>query len=309
MPPAADIATFTAEAQAWLAERLEPRNRSGRQAWAEGPFDVSVFHNLSPADEEALIRRAAAWQQAKAERGYHAITEPEEYGGLGLGRAYERAFASAEARYETPAGHELLSVTTRLIAPTVARHGTDDQQAEFVAPLLRAERLCCQLFSEPGAGSDLASLACRAERDGTTWVAQRAEGMELRGPIRRLRRDHLPHRSDAPKHRGMTAFIVAMDSPGIEVRPIRQMSGGASFNEVFLSDVHVPDRLRLGAEGEGWKVALTTLGFERGAASASGGRIGGTVHQVLDLARHTGSATDPVTCASTWPVCTSPTGS
>ena len=123
-----------------------------------------------PAEERALIGRAAAWHQAKAERGYHAITWPEEWGGLGLSRAHERAFAAAEARFEIPAGHELLSVTTRLIAPTVARHGTDDQRTEFVAPFLRADRLCCQLFSEPGAGSDLASLACRAERHGDTWI-------------------------------------------------------------------------------------------------------------------------------------------
>ena len=287
---------FVAEAQAWLAERLEPRRRSGNGSWGSGDFDVSVFHDLSPAEEGALIERAAAWQRAKAERGYHAISWPEEYGGLGLTRAHERAFAASEARFETPAGHELLSVTTRLIAPTVARHGTPEQQAEFVAAFLRADRLCCQLFSEPGAGSDLASLSCRAERDGDGWVVNGQKVWSSGAAYADF--GELICRTDpaVPKHQGMTAFVVPMDAPGIAVRPIRQMSGGASFNEVFLTDVRIPDRLRLGAEGEGWKVTLTTLGFERAAAAAGGGagRVGGSVRQVLDLVRHLERGADPV---------------
>jgi alkylation response protein AidB-like acyl-CoA dehydrogenase len=290
----AAIADFTSDAEEWLRARLPPRRRRGA-AWGEGPFDVSVFHNITPPEERALIARAAAWQQAKAERGYHAISWPEEWGGLGLSRAHERAFAAAEARFEIPAGHELLSVTTRLVAPTIARHGTDGQRTEFMAPFLRAERLCCQLFSEPGAGSDLASLACRAERHGEMWIingqkvwssgAAHADHGEI------ICRTH----PDRPKHLGMTAFIIPMGTPGVEVRPIRQMSGSASFSEVFLTDVRIPDRLRLGSEGEGWAVALTTLGFERNAATTSGGRVGGSVHQVLDLARHLGQNADPLT--------------
>jgi alkylation response protein AidB-like acyl-CoA dehydrogenase len=287
---------FVAEARAWLAGRLEPRRRSGNGSWGSGDFDVSVFHDLSPAEEGALIERAAAWQRAKAERGYHAISWPEEYGGLGLTRAHERAFAATEGRFETPAGHELLSVTTRLIAPTVARHGTPEQQGEFVAAFLRADRLCCQLFSEPGAGSDLASLSCRAERDGDGWVVNGQKVWSSGAAYADF--GELICRTDpaVPKHQGMTAFVVPMDAPGIAVRPIRQMSGGASFNEVFLTDVRIPDRLRLGAEGEGWKVALTTLGFERSAAASGGGsgRVGGSVRQVLDLTRHLGRDADPV---------------
>jgi alkylation response protein AidB-like acyl-CoA dehydrogenase len=288
-----EIAAFTADAEEWLAGRLPPRRRPGG-AWGEGPFDVAVFHNIPPAEERALIERAAAWHQAKAERGYHAITWPVEWGGRGLSRAHERAFAAAESRYEIPTGHELLSVTTRLIAPTVARHGTDEQGKEFVGPFLRADRLCCQLFSEPGAGSDLAALACRAERHGEVWIinAQKvwSSGAAHADHGEIICRTH----PDRPKHEGMTAFIIPMDMPGVEVRPIRQMSGSASFNEVFLTDVRVPDRLRLGGEGEGWAVALTTLGFERNAATASGGRVGGSVRQVLDLARHLGLDTDPL---------------
>ena len=287
---------FVAEARGWLAERLEPRRRSGGGSWGSGDFDVSVFHDLSPAEEKALIKRAAAWQRTKAERGYHAISWPEESGGLGLTRAHERAFAAAETSFETPAGHELLSVTTRLIAPTIARHGTAEQQSEFVAAFLRADRLCCQLFSEPGAGSDLASLSCRAVRDRDGWVVNGQKVWSSGAAHADF--GELICRTDpaVPKHQGMTAFVVPMDAEGITVRPIRQMSGGASFNEVFLTDVRIPDQLRLGAEGEGWTVALTTLGFERAAAASGGGlgRVGGSVRQVLDLARHFDAGADPV---------------
>jgi alkylation response protein AidB-like acyl-CoA dehydrogenase len=290
-----DVATFAARATAWLDGRLERKRRpAGDGTWGSGAFDVSVFHNLSPADEGALIERAAAWPQAKAEHGYHAISWPEEYGGLGLTRAHERAFAAAEARYATPPGHELINVTTHLIAPTIARHGTPEQQAEFVAAFLRAEALCCQLFSEPGAGSDLASLACFAEPDGDEWVVNGQKVWSSGAAFAAF--GELICRTDrsVPKHQGMTAFIVPMDSPGVEVRPIRQMSGGASFNEVFLTDVRIPDRLRLGGVGDGWKVTLTTLGFERGTAAMGGGsRVGGAVRQVLDLARHLQCTADP----------------
>jgi len=291
---------FVDTARTFLEQHLPPKRSldrgDGEVAWGEGEFSVSIFHSLDHDAERALLDRLKRWTMAKAEHGYHAITWPVEHGGLGLDRSYARAFSRLEAQFQTPTPHETHGVTTRLVAPTVNLYGTPEQKAAFVGCFLAARELCCQLFSEPGAGSDLASLACRAERDGDEWVingqkvwssgAQFSEWGEL---IAR-------HDPDVPKHKGMTAFIVPLDLPGIEVRPIKQMSGGSSFNEVFFTDVRVPDRMRLGGVGDGWKVALTTLGFERDHSDAGGGggRVGGSWMQLLGTARAVGRDQDPV---------------
>ena len=173
--------------------------------------------------------------------------------------------------------------------------GDDAQREQLVERFLSARELCCQLFSEPGAGSDLGGLACRAARDGDEWVVN---GQKVWSSGARFSEwGELIARSDpdAVKHKGLTAFIIPMDLPGIEVRPIRQMSGGASFNEVFFSDVRVPDSMRLGDVGEGWRVALTTLGFERDRSTeAQTGRVGGSWAQLLATARAMGVTDDPV---------------
>ena len=285
------IDTFTEEARQWLAANATRRPESDAHkelAWGEGEFSVSVFHALDFDDERDLIEAVKRWTKLKATRGYHAITAPVDVGGLGLDRPFARAFAQLEAEYLTPVGHEIHSVTLRLIAPTIQIYGTEEQKAQLVGSFLAAEQLCCQLFSEPNAGSDLASLGCRAVRDGDEWVingqkvwssgAQFSEWGEL---IAR-------HDPDVVKHKGMTAFIIPLDLPGVEVRPIKQMSGGSSFNEVFLNDVRIPDSMRLGPVGEGWKVALTTLGFERDhsdAGSGGAGRVGGSWRQLIATAQ------------------------
>jgi alkylation response protein AidB-like acyl-CoA dehydrogenase len=232
----------------------------------------------------------------KAERGYHAITANPRFGGLGLSKEHARAFTRLQAQFDVPDRHELFSVTIGLIAPTILRYGTEEQKDRWVAKFLSTEDYCCQLFSEPGAGSDLAALGCRAERDGDEWVvngqkvwssgAQFAQWGELIA-----RTD-----PDVAKHKGMTAFIVPLDHPGVEVRPIKQMSGGQSFNEVFFSDARFPDSLRLGDVGVGWNVALTTLGFERDHSDSGGGggRPGGTWRHVMATARQMDRLGDPV---------------
>jgi alkylation response protein AidB-like acyl-CoA dehydrogenase len=290
-----DTATYRAQCRDWLAARLEPRpDETARddRPWGAGSDDVSVFHDLSFEDEGDLLRKAMDWQQVKCDAGYGAISWPAEYGGAGLPAAYEDVFNEEEAAFDSPPQHETFSVTVRLIAPTINLFGTDGQRLRFVRRFVRAEELCCQLFSEPGAGSDLASLGTHAVRDGDEWVVN---GQKVWSSGARFSAwGELIARTDpaVPKHAGLTAFIVPMDWPGVEVRPIRQMSGGSSFNEVFLTDVRIPDELRLGDVGSGWKVALTTLGFER----AGGGTrtVGGSWAQVAMLAKWLDRNGDPV---------------
>ncbi len=297
---AVSVDEFADEAATWLAEHGDPLPAADSQSpseWGSGEFSVAVFHALGFEEERDLLEDAKRWRQLKATRGYHAITGSPEYGGLGLSKEHARAFGRLERGYRVPTNHESFSVTTDLIAPTVELFGTDEQKEQFVAAFLAAEVLCCQLFSEPGAGSDLAALGCKAVRDGEEWVvngqkvwssgAQFCEWGEL------IARSDV----DAPKHEGMTAFLVPMDADGVEIRQIKQMSGGTSFNEVFFNDCRIPDSMRLGDEGEGWKVALTTLGFERDHSDSTGGghaHPGGTWSQLLATARAMGASDDPL---------------
>ncbi len=166
-----------------------------------------------------------------------------------------------------------------MAAPTILAFGTPEQRERFLRPLWTGEEVWCQLFSEPGAGSDLAALGCRAVRDGDDWIVTGQKvwtsgAHESQWAILVTRTD-----PDVPKHQGMTYFLCDMTAPGVEVRPLRQITGEAEFNEVFLTDVRIPDTQRLGAVGEGWKVAQTTLMNERVAIGGhvqprEGGLIG-----------------------------------
>jgi alkylation response protein AidB-like acyl-CoA dehydrogenase len=284
---------FRARSRAWLATATGGLADEGAGEWGVGSDDVSVFHALDHAAERRVIDQASGWQREKFLAGYGAIAWPEAVGGAGLGPAHEHVFRSEEARVRTPPSHELVRISVNLVAPIIWSRGSAEQRDRFVRPLLGGELLACQLFSEPNAGSDLANLATAAVREGEHW---RVNGSKVWvSGAAHAHWGELIARTDpaVPKHAGLTSFMVPMDAPGVEVRPIRQMSGGASFNEVFLSDVRIPDALRLGAEGAGWSVALETLGFER-AQSGSRRGIGGSWEQLLALARTMGRGADPV---------------
>jgi alkylation response protein AidB-like acyl-CoA dehydrogenase len=291
------IEAFRDEVVRWLKATAVPRADTAGDAplvWGAGSDSVAVFENTTEEEERRQAERISDWQRTKFDAGYGAIAWPTELGGRGLTPAHEAAFRAEEAKFETPGFNELFGVTIGLVAPTIGIFGTPEQQQRFIPSLLRTDLLACQLFSEPGAGSDLASLSCRAERDGDGW---RITGQKVwTSGARVAHYGEAICRTDpaAPKHHGMTAFLVPLDAPGVEVRPIRQMTGGSTFNEVFLEDVLVPDDLRLGAPGDGWKVALTTLGFERGLSSAGGGGLGGSFRRLHALARHLDRATEPV---------------
>jgi alkylation response protein AidB-like acyl-CoA dehydrogenase len=292
-PP--ELEDYRRRAAGWLAGQLPVRAAPSAtgSGGTPGHHDLAIFHDLTPEAERRLLDQLMAFQQAKYDAGYAAITWPRADGGAGLTADHERAYLEAEAAFATPESHEVFSITVNLVAPTVRLFGTADQKARFVRRFVRADELCCQLFSEPGAGSDLASLATRAVADGDGWVLN---GQKVwTSGARFAAWGELVARTDPdrPKHEGMTAFLVPMDAPGVEVRPIRQMSGGASFNEVFFTDVRLGDELRLGPVGDGWKVALATLGFERGNARGTR-KVGGSFDQLVELTRAKGRTGDPL---------------
>ncbi|MFG2028598.1 acyl-CoA dehydrogenase family protein [Streptomyces sp. NPDC048825] len=283
-----DLDAWRTQVRQWLTTVLEP----ARETEATG--DLAVFHNLPEDEERLLLERCRVYQRARFDAGYQALTLPGDKGGAGLTAAHVAAFAQEESAFEVPPSTELISVTVRLVAMSVSLFGTAEQRDEYARAFLRTDLLACQLFSEPGAGSDLAALRTRARREGEDWVIDGQKvwtsGAQFADFGLLLARTD----PDVVKQAGITAFLVPMDTSGVEVRPIRQMSGGASFNEVFLSGVRVPDRLRIGRPGQGWEVASTTLAFERTASGSGNRRKGGTFPDVLALARSLERTGDPL---------------
>jgi alkylation response protein AidB-like acyl-CoA dehydrogenase len=286
------IAEFRQRARVWLEARASRRTAERPVAWGEGEFSVVVFHDASDAEEQQVLDSYRAWHQKKLAAGFGAIAVDPTYGGQGLSRGHDAAFKELEAQFEVPRDHELISVTSRLIAPTIEEYGTPAQRDLWCRRFFHLEQFCCQLFSEPGAGSDLASLSCRAVADGDEWIL---DGQKVWTSTARISQYGFAIcRTDpgVPKHAGMTAFLVPLGAEGITVRPIRQMTGGASFNEVFLDSVRVDDQLRIGDPGQGWSVAMTVLGHERSTSGSS--RRGGGFDELVMLARHLERNNDPL---------------
>jgi alkylation response protein AidB-like acyl-CoA dehydrogenase len=270
--PEDPTAAFRARARVFLEAHARPR-RSGDDDFARFRF----LGDPSPEADAEHVRRCKRWQRTLFDGGWAGIAWPEEYGGRGGTPAEARIFAREQARFDVDAG--AFAVGIGMVGPTLIAHGTEAQKGRYLPALLRGDEVWCQLFSEPGAGSDLAGLRTRAVRDGDEWVvngqkvwSSGAHHSEL--GILLARTD-----PDAPKHKGITYFVLDMRSPGIEVRPLRQINGVAHFNEVFLTDVRIPDANVVGEVNGGWGVAQTTLGAER-VLIGSGGAVG-----FRDLAR------------------------
>ncbi|GAB2485423.1 acyl-CoA dehydrogenase family protein [Jatrophihabitans fulvus] len=284
-----DLEQWRAEVRAWLAS-VAPR----RGEEPEKTTDYAVFANISESAERALLDRVREYRRARYDAGYGAIALAKELGGAGLSMRYVVAFTAEEQQFATPTSTELISVTCGLVGPTVATFGTDAQREKFAGPFIRSDLLCCQLFSEPGAGSDLAAVSTRAVRTDDGWVL---DGQKVWSSGARFA-DYglLLARTDpeVAKQAGLTMFLVPMDAEGVEVRPIRQMSGASSFNEVFLSGVKLGDDMRIGEIGDGWRVANATLGFERTASGQGTRRKGGSFDDLLSLARRLKKSHDPV---------------
>jgi len=280
VPPS--LGAFTAAARQWLASVAKPLSAA---EWGFGPDSVAVFENWTADEERAETDRIRAYERAKFDAGWGALTWPEEYGGRGLPMSYALAFRHEEEAFDVPRRTEMFSVTQQLVAPSIAQWGTPEQRSRYVSAMLRTDLIACQLFSETEAGSDLAAVRTRAvDRDGR-WVLDGHKVWTSGARVADLGVAVCRTDPTAPKHAGLTVFLVPMDAPGLTVRPIRQMTGGSSFNEVYLDGVELSDDLRLGPVGQGWKVALTVLAAER----LDSGNLGlANADRAVELARNLG---------------------
>lgn len=250
-------AAFRAEVRAWLSETA-PKH---------------VIPQGVALDDTEEVERGKAWQRAVYDGGYAGITFPKAHGGRGGTVIEAVVFAEEESHYHLPKG-PYIGIGLGMAIAAIAKHGNDAQRAQFIEATLKGELTWCQLFSEPSAGSDLANLRTKAVQDGDHWIVN---GQKVWSSW--------AHRSDwgllvtrtdpsVPKHKGLTFFIVDMRSPGVDIRPIRQISGASDFNETFLTDVRIPDANRLGNVGEGWGVCMTVLMGERLGSGSHKAQVG-----------------------------------
>ena len=275
----------TAEEAAWRAEF---------RAWLEENAPKVIGkppeHDMEIGGGDYLDR-AKRWQAMKFDAGFARITWEPEFGGRNGTTVEQIIFGQEEGRFAVP--NEAFVIGLGMIAPTLRAVGTPAQQERYLTKLLRGEEIWSQLFSEPGAGSDVASLATTATRDGDEWVINGQKVWTSGAQFSDYGEIVCRTNPDAEKHKGITAFIVDMRAPGVTIKPLKQMNGGAGFNEVFFDDVRVPHEQVLGDVNEGWTVAITTLMNERVAIGSGGGGGGrGSVNQLISLAQERGLNAD-----------------
>ncbi len=259
-------AAFRAEARAWLERTLgEPNARTNVRI--DGPEG---------------LKRARDYQAKKAAAGYAGLTWRKDVGGRELPPIFSVIFSQEEQKFQAPVGP--FAIGLGMCIPTVIAFHSPEKVKRYVGPALRGEEIWCQLFSEPGAGSDVAGLKTRAVRDGDDWIVNGQKVWTSGAHYSDFGIVLVRTNPEKEKHKGLTMFVIDMKAPGVEVRPIHQMSGGSNFNEVYFTDVRIPDSERLGEVGNGWNVALVTLMNER---LAVGGSAGPEYGEILELARNT----------------------
>ncbi|MFF0743476.1 acyl-CoA dehydrogenase family protein [Streptomyces sp. NPDC004111] len=274
------VEEFRAEIRDWLREQL-----SGEFAELKG--------RGGPGREHEAFAERLAWERRMAAHGWTCVGWPQEYGGRGASTEEQIAFHEEYALADAPA--RVNHIGEQLLGPTLIAHGTEEQKARFLPPIVAAEELWCQGYSEPGAGSDLANVRTRAARDGDAWVVH---GQKVWTSLAHEAQWCFVLARTEPgstRHAGLSYLLVPMDGPGVEVRPIVQLTGTSEFNEVFFDGARTDAGHVVGRPGDGWRVAMATLGFERGV-STLGQQVGfrRELEALTEVARHNGALADPL---------------
>ena len=280
-PPEAEA--FRSEFRAWLDANLDP--------------DLERTGAMAAADSPDALERMRAWNRTLADAGYAAIAWPVEYGGRGAGVMEQVVYAEELHRAGAPGTINVIGISN--IAPSIMQHGTEEQKRRFLPAMQRGDDIWCQGFSEPNAGSDLASLSTRAVADGDDFVVNGQKVWNTFGNIADWCELLVRTDPDAPKHKGISCLLVDMRLPGIEARPLVTITGEREFSEIFFTDVRVPKSALLGPQNEGWRVAMTTLTHERGGVASLHLGVRKKIADLVALARATErrgrpAADDPV---------------
>lgn len=263
--------------------REEPEQASFRAEVKDWLRRHSPGEALAPVGTAEGLVAHRDWERRLWEAGYAALHWPAEYGGGGADVLTQAVFQEEYARAGAPERINRLGLG--LIGPTIMSHGTPEQKDQWLPAILSCEHIWCQGFSEPGAGSDLAALSTRAERDGDEFVVNGQKTWTSFGTFADWMFALVRSDPNSGKHRGITYLMISMDSPGIEVRPLRQLHGDVGFSEVFFTDVRVSARNVLGKVGDGWRVAMETLRYERGSALGNHTRYSQDVDTLIELVR------------------------
>jgi alkylation response protein AidB-like acyl-CoA dehydrogenase len=251
-------AQYRSQVRTWLDANAEGVKTTG----------ATVFDANTRRGEANYVERAKEWQAKKTDAGYGVIQWPKEYGGAGGSTMQALIYREEEARYQVPAG--VFDIGLGMCGPVLMMYADEKTKKRLLPSMARGTDIWCQLFSEPIAGSDLAGLRTRAQRDGDDWIVNGQKVWTSGAHYSKYGILVTRHDPTLAKHKGLTFFWLDMESPGVEVKPIKQISGSSNFNEVFFTNVRIPDSQRLGEVGEGWQVSLTTLMNERFAVGSVG---------------------------------------
>ena len=285
------IEVFEKESLAFLEANADRRPVEKAFVWGEG--SDNFYREKDRAQEAANAEEAKVWRQKKFDAGFGWITGPKEYGGRELPASYDRLYSQLEATFRVP-DQSAFGISLGMVTPTILDHGSQFARDAYVTKLWRGEMIASQLFSEPGAGSDLASLTTKAVKDGDEWVITGQKVWTTGAHYSDIGEIMTRTDWDLPKHKGLTAFIIDFKDPNVEVRPLKQMTGGASFNEIFFNEVRVKDNMRLGDVNNGWNVALTTLMNERASIGTNNAGDNNLITRVVAMVKHYGLETDPL---------------